>query len=61
MGIWAGGGGGSLALEIPVGWGTTDPGNPGGRGVKNLAIRRVGVDFLWNNPLEFLEGWGRYI
>ena len=29
------------------------PGNPGGGGgKKNHAIRRGGVDFFWNNPLE---------
>ena len=26
-------------------------GNPGGRGVKNVAIHGGGVDFFWNNPL----------
>ena len=36
--------------------GHSDPGNPGGRGggggSENLAIRRGGVDFFWNNPFE---------
>ena len=35
--------------------GSNGPGNPGGRGVKNLAIRRGGgggVDFFWNNLLQ---------
>ena len=47
-------GGGVFGLGNPGGrGGHSDPGNPGGRGgSKNLAIRRRGVDFFWNNQFD---------
>ena len=42
----------SLALEIRVGGGVTVSQEIRvGGGSKNLAIRRGGVDFFWNNPI----------
>ena len=52
-------GGGVFGLGNPGGrGGHSDPGNPGGRGSKNLAIRRGGVDFFWNNPVGY---WTIYV
>ena len=51
-------------MEIQMGGGVFELGNPEGRGaqavleiqvdggVKNRAFSRGGVDFFWNNPLE---------
>ena len=34
------------------GGGSTDPGNPGGWGVKKPCHPSGGVDFFWNNPIH---------
>ena len=46
---------GCFALEIQLGGGSSDSGNPGGRGVKKLPICRGCVDFFWNSTIILIH------